>query len=204
MMSLMFTPMLDKSSANLKSLKINPLDKVGRVDLGKQDLLVLGVDPGFGRTGLGVINISNGKTQHIWHSVIDTPSGMEFIERLQTIRNDLTECLRRFSPQVAAVEKLFFQTNVRTALKVGMARGVVLLVLADASLPLVELTPNEIKQAVTGYGSADKKQVQDMVVRLLKLSSIPKPDDAADALAIAMAGGFAFKTQQRQKGLLNH
>lgn len=163
-------------------------------------MIVLGVDPGFGRTGLGVIEIAGGKTTHVWHSCIETDSDTAFVERLQAVRNDLNEAIRRFKPDAAAVEHLFFQSNVKTAIKVGMARGVILLALADAGIPIVELTPNEIKQAVAGYGSADKKQMQDMVRRLLNLKEIPKPDDAADALGIAIAGGFAYKTKVRMEG----
>ena len=160
---------------------------------------ILGVDPGFGRTGLGVVDMKGGTGVHVWHSVIETSADMPFVERLQTVRNDLAEAIRRFAPAVASVEKLFFQTNVKTALNVGMARGVILLALVDAGLPLVELTPNEIKQAVAGYGGADKKQMQAMVARLLNLKEVPKPDDAADALAIALAGGYLWGTQQRLK-----
>ncbi len=161
--------------------------------------MVLGIDPGFGRTGLGVVEFTGTDAKHVWHSCIETDAESDFSERLQTVRNDVAEAIRRFKPDAVAVEKLFFQTNVKTALKVGMARGVILLAIADAGLPLVELTPNEIKQAVAGYGGADKKQMEQMVARLLKLKEIPKPDDAADALGIAIAGGFAFKTQQRMR-----
>lgn len=156
---------------------------------------ILGIDPGFGRTGLGVIKLSGSKIIHVWHSCIDTPSDACFTDRLQAVRNDVSEAIRRFNPKVAAVEQLFFQTNVKTALKVGMARGVILLSLADAGLPIIELTPNQIKQAVAGHGSADKKQIQQMVARLLHLKDLPKPDDAADALAIAIAGALTHQTQ---------
>ncbi len=157
---------------------------------------VLGVDPGFGRTGLGVVDLKGSRAEPVWYSVVETASDLPFSERLQILRTQLQSAITRFSPEVAGVEKLFFQKNVRTALQVGMARGVILLVLADAGIPIVELTPNEIKQAVAGYGSADKRQVQDMVVRLLHLDHIPKPDDAADALAIALTGGFMHQTRR--------
>ncbi|MDD5438084.1 MAG: crossover junction endodeoxyribonuclease RuvC [Patescibacteria group bacterium] len=160
-------------------------------------MLVLGVDPGFGRTGLGVVRIEGSKMIHVWHSCIETDVHEDFACRLQAIRSVLDQVVKEYQPEVAVVEKLFFQTNVSTAINVGMARGVVLLVLADANLPVVELTPNEVKQSVAGYGSADKKQMQAMVTRLLNLKSVPKPDDAADALAIAMAGGQVFLTQKR-------
>jgi crossover junction endodeoxyribonuclease RuvC len=158
---------------------------------------VLGIDPGFGRMGLGVVEFEGTDSKHVWHSCIETDPKAEFSERLQAIRDGLAEAIRRFEPQAACVEKLFFQSNVKTAINVGMARGVILLALADAHVPVVELTPNEIKQAVAGYGSADKGQMQAMVTRLLKLKEIPKPDDAADALAIAMAGGCVYLTQRR-------
>lgn len=163
----------------------------------KEGVIILGIDPGFGRTGLGVISLSGSKMNHIWHSCIETPSDAPFTERLQTVRNDVAEAVRRFNPAVAAVEHLFFQSNVKTAINVGMARGVILLALADANLPIVELTPNEIKQTVAGHGSADKKQVQFMVTRLLNLNDTPKPDDAADALAIAIAGSLIHQTRQK-------
>lgn len=158
---------------------------------------VLGIDPGFGRTGLGVIEIEGGQPKHVWHDCVETKASDDFSCRLQEIRSALEKAVKEFSPQAAVVEKLFFQTNVSTAINVGMARGVILLVLADAGLPIVELTPNEVKQAVAGYGSADKKQMQSMVTRLLNLDEVPKPDDAADALAIAMAGGQVFLTRKR-------
>lgn len=161
-------------------------------------LRVLGVDPGFGRTGLGVVDVSGGDTTHVWHSVIETMPESLFVERLAAVRNDLTEAVRRFSPQVACVEALFFQTNVKTAMKVGMARGVIMLALADLGLPIIEVTPNQVKQGIAGWGAADKKQVQGMVARLLHLKEIPKPDDAADALALAIVGGLIHKTNERR------
>ncbi len=159
-------------------------------------LRVLGVDPGFGRTGLGVVDIQGTKATHVWHEVIETPSDMPFVERLQVVRNDLQEAIRKFSPTAAAIEDLFFQSNAKTAMKVGMARGVLLLGLADAGLPIVNVKPNELKQGITGYGRADKKQVQEMVVRLLKMEEAPKLDDAADALALAIVGGLLHKTKR--------
>lgn len=156
-------------------------------------LRVLGVDPGFGRTGLGVIDLERGDATHIWHSVIETGADQEFTDRIACVRNDLQETIRRFQPQIACVESLFFQSNAKTAMKVGMARGVILLALADAKLPIIEVTPNQVKQGITGWGGADKKQVQDMVARLLHLKEIPKPDDAADALALAIVGGLIGK-----------
>jgi len=179
-----------------KQPSLTKRDNCTKCNLG--DFRILGIDPGFGRTGLGIIDIKNSKLTHVWHSCIETPSDVPFTERLQTIRNDLTEAIRRFNPDVASVEHLFFQSNVKTAINVGMARGVILLALADANLPTVELTPNEIKQTVAGHGAADKKQIQYMVKRFLCLKDAPKPDDAADALAIAIAGGFTYQTRKKQ------
>ncbi len=185
-----------QSSESADSVNPSPV----KFQSGSKIIRVLGVDPGFGRTGLGVVDFHGSKPVHVWHSCIDTPADAPFTERLQTVRNDIAEALHRFKPHVAAVEKLFFQSNVKTAINVGMARGVILLVLADAGLLSVELNPNNIKQAVAGHGSADKKQIQAMVMRLLNLKSIPKPDDAADALAIAIAGGYWHITQSKING----
>ena len=118
------------------------------------------------------------------------------MERLAAVRNDVVEAIRRFAPNAACVESLFFQTNVKTAMKVGMARGVILLALTDAGLPVVEATPNQVKQGIAGWGNADKKQVQSMVARLLRLES-PPPDDAADALALAIIGGLIYRNDRR-------
>lgn len=159
-------------------------------------LRVIGVDPGFGRTGLGVVDISGGEATHVWHEVIETPKDEDFSSRIQAVRNDLMEAIRRFQPQCAAVESLFYQTNARTAMKVGMARGVILLALADAGVPIVELNPNQVKQGIAGYGNADKRQVADMVKRQLHLEHAPKLDDAADALALAIVGGMIYKTKR--------
>jgi len=159
-------------------------------------LRILGVDPGFGRTGLGVIDLEHGEPAYVWHSVIDTPADEVFVDRLKAVRNDLAECIRRFTPSVACVESLFFQSNAKTAMKVGMARGVILLAIADANIPIVEVTPNQVKQGITGWGNADKRQVTDMVTRLLKLSEPPKPDDAADALALAIVGGAVWRLKR--------
>ncbi|MEO5927789.1 MAG: crossover junction endodeoxyribonuclease RuvC [Patescibacteria group bacterium] len=154
---------------------------------------ILGIDPGYGRTGLGVVDMRGSDATHVWHDVIETDKDMPFAERLQCVRNDVTEAIRKYQPACAVVESLFFQTNVTTAMKVSMARGVILLALADANIPVIDLTPNQVKQGVTGWGNADKKQVMDMVKRILKLEKAPKLDDAADALALAIVGGLMAK-----------
>lgn len=157
---------------------------------------ILGIDPGFDRTGWGVIEDAGGRLKYIECGCIQTSAKDEYTQRLQAIRNGVQEVINRFQPDGFAIEKLFFQTNAKTALQVGEARGVALLVAADAHIPIVEPTPNQVKSGTTGQGNAEKKQVQDMVMRLLKLSSVPKPDDAADALAIAIVGATLFATRR--------
>ncbi len=149
--------------------------------------LALGIDPGTATTGYGLVRLeSDGGLVAVKYGVITTPKDSPAPARLETLYQELRALLKKNKPETAAVEKLFFQRNVSTALAVGQARGVVMLALAQAGLDVFEYTPNEVKQAVAGYGSADKRQVQEMVRTLLQLDSIPKPDDAADALAIAI------------------
>lgn len=150
-------------------------------------MLVLGIDPGTATTGYGlVLQRQDGTLEQLAHGVILTPANTPMPERLAKLYAELQELILLHRPAEAAVEKLFFQKNVKTALSVGQARGVVLLALAQSGLSIGEYTPNEIKQAVTGYGSAGKSQVQEMVKMLLGLPDRPKPDDAADALAVAI------------------
>lgn len=149
-------------------------------------MIVLGVDPGTATTGYGVVKERNGELGLIDFGVVKTAAGEPLPARLQTIYSQLSELAKQFQPTTAAVEKLFFSKNVRTAMSVGQARGVAMLALADAGLSLGEYTPLEIKQTVTGYGGADKYQVQQMVKTLLSLDTVPQPDDAADALAVAI------------------
>jgi crossover junction endodeoxyribonuclease RuvC len=149
--------------------------------------LVLGIDPGTATTGYGLVRErANGSLEAVEYGVILTAAGDPAHKRLSVLYHRLNELLLLHRPDRVAVEKLFFQTNVKTAIAVGQARGVVLLAISEAGLDPGEYTPNEVKQAVAGYGSADKLQVQEMVRVLLALAEIPKPDDAADALAIAI------------------
>ncbi len=149
-------------------------------------MLILGIDPGTAITGYGLVREEDQGLELVECGVITTPAGQPLPQRLQTIFQDLKEVIRRHEPQAAAVEELFFSRNARTALSVGHARGVTLLALADAQLPIYEYKPLEIKQAITGYGGADKQQVQEMVRLLLHLDQVPRPDDAADAVAVAI------------------
>jgi crossover junction endodeoxyribonuclease RuvC len=149
--------------------------------------LALGIDPGTATTGFGLVEqLPDGGLRAIDYGVILTPKDLSAPDRLALLYQQLKELLLLHRPATSAVEKLFFQKNVSTALAVGQARGVTLLALAQAGIEIAEYTPNEVKQAVAGYGSADKRQVQEMVRVLLALPEIPRPDDAADALAIAI------------------
>lgn len=147
---------------------------------------ILGIDPGTGILGFGVIDSQKGKTTLVDAGVIKTPVKQEDSERLFTIYKELEELIKQHKPDVMSVEKLFFIRNITTAMSVSQARGVVLLLGKQHKLKLYEYTPLQIKQAVTGYGKAEKSQIQEMVKVILGLKSIPKPDDAADALAAAI------------------
>ena len=150
-------------------------------------MLALGIDPGTATTGYGFIRIEpDGSLLAVKYGVITTPKDTPASERLVMLYDQLQDLLQEYKPETAAVEKLFFQRNITTAIAVGQARGVMLLSLAQAGLDVFEYTPNEIKQAVAGYGSAGKRQMQEMVRVLLTLEDIPRPDDAADALAVAI------------------
>ena len=149
--------------------------------------VVLGIDPGTATTGYGVVRDRvDGSLESIAYGTILTPAGMPAHQRLSILFHQLNELILLHHPDMVAVEKLFFQRNISTAIAVGQARGVVMLAIAEAGLKMGEYTPNEVKLAVAGYGSAGKRQVQEMVRVLLTLPEIPQPDDAADALAIAI------------------
>jgi crossover junction endodeoxyribonuclease RuvC len=150
-------------------------------------VICLGIDPGIAICGYGVIREErNGELTRLAHGIIETPKNTSLEKRLQQLRDELRALVAAWQPDMVAVEELFFATNAKTAIVVGQARGVVLLTLADSGLAVAEYTPMQVKQAISGYGGADKKQMQEMVRMLLRLDAIPKPDDAADALAIAI------------------
>lgn len=154
---------------------------------------ILGIDPGTGRLGFGAIDVVNGKPILVDAGVITTPPHSEESDRLFTIYNELSELIKDLKPDTIAVEKLFFAQNVTTAMNVAQARGVILLTGKQAGLELFEYTPLQIKMALTGYGKASKQQIQEMVRVLLGLKVIPKPDDAADALAVALIHSHQIK-----------
>ena len=147
---------------------------------------ILGIDPGTGILGFGVIDVEKNSVSLVDAGVIKTPVRQADSDRLETIFNELSEIITECKPTVMSVEKLFFAQNVTTAMSVSQARGVVLLLGKQHKMELHEYTPQQIKQALTGYGKAEKAQIQEMVRTILKLKSIPKPDDAADALAAAI------------------
>ena len=147
---------------------------------------IIGIDPGTGILGFGVVDVANGKTKLVTAGVITTPPHTPLDERLEEIFDGLTQIIAETKPDCMSVEKLFFARNVTTAMSVASARGVAMLTGRKARLPIAEYTPMQIKQSLTGYGKADKKQVQEMVRLQLGLKEIPRPDDAADALAAAI------------------
>ena len=152
-------------------------------------MLILGIDPGVATIGFGVIDADRTHQQLVQYGVITTPAGLPLSRRLLQISEDMRELLNAFSPDEVAVEELFFSKNITTGIAVAHGRGIVLLEVERAGVPLYEYTPMQVKQAVVGYGAADKKQVTLMTQRLLKMKQIPRPDDAADALAIAICHG---------------
>ena len=147
---------------------------------------ILGLDPGTASTGYGIIDSKDGRLSLVTYGVIKTAAGESASIRLQSIYNELNNLIVTYQPDGAGVEELFFGRNVTTAISVGQARGVLLLALANANIPIGEYSPPKIKDAVTGYGKADKAQVQLMVRNLLDLEETPRPDDAADGLAVAI------------------
>ena len=149
-------------------------------------MLVLGLDPGLASTGYGLVRGDGQKLELVAYDVIRTPANMTTTERLILLRQELSEVIAAYRPDAAAVEQVFFGANARTAMIVGQAVGVLLLTLAEAGLPIAEYTPPQVKQSITGYGRASKSQVQQMVAILLGLSDLPRPQDAADALAVSI------------------
>ncbi len=160
----------------------------------------LGFDPGTATTGYGVVESRGSRLTHVAHGVILTPSKWHFADRLKFIFEEASRLLELFKPDAVAVERLFFVQNVTNGIQVAQARGVLVLAAAQAGLPVGEFSPTEAKTAVVGYGHADKRQVQEMVKLLLSLETIPKPDDAADALAMAICQVQIGIVQQRYAG----
>ncbi|NMB12944.1 MAG: crossover junction endodeoxyribonuclease RuvC [Firmicutes bacterium] len=160
-------------------------------------MLILGIDPGTAITGYGLIKVEGSKLTPLNYGALRTGARQETAVRLSVIHSNLCNLIRAATPDVVAVEQLFFNTNVTTALAVGQARGVILLAVAQAEIPLVEYTPLQVKQTVTGNGRATKQQVGYMVKTLLKLETVPSPDDVSDALAIAICHAHLGSTLDR-------
>ena len=147
---------------------------------------ILGIDPGYGTTGFGLIEAERGQSRLLQCGVITTPPGMDFSARLEIIYEDMRKLLEVAKPDAVAIEELFFGQNVTTGIGVAQSRGVILLAVRQAGLEVISYKPNQVKQSLVGYGNATKHQMQDMTKRLLHLTQTPKPDDAADAIAIAL------------------
>lgn len=156
-------------------------------------MLILGIDPGTALIGYGLIEYKNKKAILKEYGCFTTSPKDKTAQRLKVLSDDLTKFIKKHRPAVMAVEDLFFFKNLKTAIKVSQARGVILLAGAQAKMPIYEFTPLQVKQAITGYGRAEKQQVQKMVKAILNLEEIPKPDDAADALAIAICCAHSLK-----------
>jgi len=161
---------------------------------GSGRMVILGIDPGVATVGYGVIDSDKGRNRVLSCGVISTAAGLPLEKRLYEIHRDLETLITQFHPDEAAVEELFFNTNSKTAIAVGQARGVILLTLEQSGVPICGYTPLQVKQAVVGYGRADKKQVMEMTKILLKLDYVPRPDDAADALALALCHAQAVQS----------
>ncbi|MBE6960185.1 MAG: crossover junction endodeoxyribonuclease RuvC [Ruminococcaceae bacterium] len=147
---------------------------------------ILGIDPGYGITGFGLIETRMGQSRLLQCGAITTPAGMDFSARLEIIYEDMRKLLEVAKPDAVAIEELFFGQNVTTGIGVAQSRGVILLAIRQAGLTVTAYKPSQIKQALVGYGNASKHQMQDMTKRILHLDAMPKPDDAADAIAIAL------------------
>ncbi|MBQ9972466.1 MAG: crossover junction endodeoxyribonuclease RuvC [Firmicutes bacterium] len=160
---------------------------------------ILGIDPGYAILGWGVVEMKGNSFKALNYGAVTTPAGMDMTDRLKVLYNELMNIIVEEEPDIASVEELFFNTNTKTAIMVGQARGVALLACANSGLPVYEFTPLQIKQGLVGYGRAEKKQVQMMVKTILGLSSVPKPDDTADALAAAICCGHSANSRDRLK-----
>lgn len=163
---------------------------------------ILGIDPGYAILGYGIVEMTGNRFKVCDYGAVTTDAGMEMPDRLKVLYQSLMDIIAEHEPDVASVEELFFNTNAKTAILVGQARGVAVLACANSGLEINEYTPLQIKQALVGYGRADKKQVQAMIKTILNLKAVPKPDDTADALAAAVCHGHAAGTKNRLKGLL--
>lgn len=156
---------------------------------------IIGIDPGYAIVGFGIIEYNKSSFSTVQYGAITTPADMDFNSRLKVIYDDLCSVLDSYRPEYLAIERLYFTSNQKTAIAVAEARGVTLLAARQRNIPIYEYTPLQVKQSVTGYGKAIKKQVQEMTKRILNLPEIPKPDDTADALAIAVCHAHSYNSR---------
>ncbi len=163
---------------------------------------ILGIDPGYAILGWGVIDMKGNHFKVVDYGAVTTDSKMDMPDRLKVLYNSLMDIITEYEPDVASIEELFFNTNAKTAILVGQARGVAVLACANSGLDIEEYTPLQIKQGLVGYGRAEKKQVQLMVKTILNLQEVPKPDDTADALAAAVCHGHSANSRNRMKKIL--
>ena len=161
---------------------------------------ILGIDPGVATIGFGLVEADRAKVHMVTYGAITTPAGLPLSRRLYQIDRDMEELIGKLKPDVMAVEELFFNTNLTTGIAVAHGRGVILCAAEKCGVPLYEYTPGQVKLAVTGYGKAEKRQVMDMTRRLLHLKAVPRPDDAADALAVALCHARSFTSRLPQSG----
>ena len=161
---------------------------------------ILGIDPGYATVGFGLLTAEGGQTKMETYGAVTTPAGLPLSRRLYQLGTDMEELITQLKPSVISIEELFFNTNITTGIAVAHGRGVLLYAAEKCGVPLYEYTPSQVKLAVTGYGKAEKRQVMDMTRRLLKLESIPRPDDAADALGLALCHARSFTSRMPQAG----
>ncbi len=159
-------------------------------------MIIVGIDPGYAISGYGVLQYVGNRFKVLDYGVFRTPSKQKMGDRLKTIYDGYTQLFHTYHPDAVAIEELFFNKNSKTIITVGQARGVHILAAANAHIPIYEYTPLQVKQGLVGYGRADKKQMQEMVKIILNLKEIPKPDDAADALAVAVCHGHSLKFKE--------
>lgn len=159
---------------------------------------ILGIDPGVATIGFGLVEADRGSARMVTYGTVTTPAGLPLSRRLFQISGDMEDLIGKLKPEVIAVEELFFNNNITTGIAVAHGRGVILLSAEKCGVPLFEYTPSQVKMAVVGYGKAEKRQVMDMTRRLLNLKSVPRPDDAADALALALCHARSFTSRLPQ------
>ncbi len=161
---------------------------------------ILGIDPGIATIGFGLVEAERGQARMVTYGAVTTPAGLPLSRRLYQIDRDMEELIGKLRPDVMAIEELFFNTNLTTGIAVAHGRGVILCAAERCGVPLYEYTPGQVKLAVTGYGKAEKRQVMDMTKRLLHLRAVPRPDDAADALALALCHARSFTSRLPKNG----